>query len=250
MSVQEYNAYGEALERLLRLRTDPIAVKMIETENDIPAGAIRPRKDRGYHLAQCQAFAMSRRQNETVAMLKEDHWCFAPLMAYGLVEDPDDEFVNTTTHFPRFPEGKYIGMVTGPLKTATFEPDMVLVYADPGQIVKLLMAVKFGDGALINSIFDPIDSCAYAIVPVIEEGEYRITIPDPGEIARAAVRGDKVIFSIPKHKLQVIVEYLKTSADSKQPSFETVEMRPDFPRPEFYDRLFRKWGLDTEPENR
>jgi len=85
----EFNSYGEELERLLLLRTSPIAVKMLEKEEDIPEEAIRPRRDCGIHLAQCQAFAMSRRQRATVAMLKEDNWCWAPLIAFGLVEPPD-----------------------------------------------------------------------------------------------------------------------------------------------------------------
>lgn len=248
MSVNDYHAFGEELERLLLLRGSPIAVKMLEKEGDIPEEAIRPKKDRGHHLAQCQAFAMSRREGETVAMLKEDHWCFAPLMAYGLVEDPQDEFVSSMTSFPCFELGRYIGMVTAPLKKAAFEPDMVLVYAEPGQVRKLLMAVKFGDKSLVNSVFDPIDSCVWAVVPVIESGEYRITIPDPGEYARAATRDDMLIFSIPKDKLDTIVSSLKLieERERKGPAFHQIEMRPDFPQPEFYQRLFKKWGLDTE----
>ena len=68
--LMDFNSYGEELEKRLILRTSPIAVKMLEKESDIPEGAIRPLKDRGYHLAQCQAFAMSRREGTTVAMLK------------------------------------------------------------------------------------------------------------------------------------------------------------------------------------
>jgi len=82
--ISEFNNYGEELERLLLLRTSPIAVKMLEKEEDIPKEAIRPKRDRGYHLAQCQAFAMSRRRGETIAMLREDNWCWAPLIGYGL----------------------------------------------------------------------------------------------------------------------------------------------------------------------
>jgi uncharacterized protein (DUF169 family) len=57
-SLSEFNRYGEEIEKLVMLRTSPIAVKMIEKESDIPEGAIRPKRDRGYHLAQCQAFSM------------------------------------------------------------------------------------------------------------------------------------------------------------------------------------------------
>ena len=49
--VSEINRFGEELEQLLLLQTSPIAVKMLEKEDDIPEGTVRPKKDRGYHLA-------------------------------------------------------------------------------------------------------------------------------------------------------------------------------------------------------
>ena len=82
--LETYNKFGEELENGLLLRTSPIAVKMLEKEADIPEGAFRPFKDEGYHLAQCQAFSLSRMEGKTVAMLKEDHWCPTALMAYGM----------------------------------------------------------------------------------------------------------------------------------------------------------------------
>ena len=244
----DYNRYGEEIERVLKLKTSPIAVKMLERESDIPEGALRPKKDKGYHLAQCQAFAMSRRQGATVAMLKEDHWCWAPLMAYGLVEDPHDSFVDAVSSFPRFEYGKYIGMVTAPLKTAKFEPDAVLIYSTPAQLRDLLMITKFQEKANIKSEFDPIDSCAYSTVPAIKDDQYRITIPDPGEYARAFAADDEIILSIPKSKLEGFVEGLKrmTRTRQNQDEWANVIMRPDFPRPDFYKALFKKWGLDTE----
>ena len=104
-TLKEYKSYGEELEKVLLLRTSPIAVKMLEREEDIPEEAIRPKRDRGYHLAQCQAFAMSRRQKATVALLKEDHWCWAHLIGYGLVEVP--EFCSSgDVYFPHFVESR------------------------------------------------------------------------------------------------------------------------------------------------
>lgn len=249
MSVEEYNNYCSEFEKYLFIRNKPVAVKMIKDEKEIPEGAIRPKKDRGHHIAQCQAFALSRRQGETVAMLKEDHWCFAPLMAYGLVEDPEDEFIKASTSCPRFERDKYIGMLTAPGDTAKFEPDMIMLYLEPGQVRKLLMAVKFGEKISVYSEFDPIDSCAYAIVPVIEKQEYRITIPDPGEYARSAAREDELIFSIPKTRIPVILSTLKDMAEADfGKAFENIEMLPDFPRPDFYKNAFKQWGLDTEED--
>ena len=42
---------------------------MIEREKDIPTETQRPLKDFGYHISQCQAFAMSRRSKMSIAVL-------------------------------------------------------------------------------------------------------------------------------------------------------------------------------------
>ena len=83
-TLREFNRYGEEVRKRLQLRTSPIAVKMLKTEEDIPEGAIRPKKDLHTHLALCQGFALSRRDDQTVAMFKEDHWCSIPVVAFGL----------------------------------------------------------------------------------------------------------------------------------------------------------------------
>ncbi len=247
-TIADYNRYGEELEKSLLLKTSPIAVKMLEKESDIPEGAFRPKRDRGYHLAQCQAFAMSRRQGMTIAILKEDQWCWAPLLAYGLVDDPHHPIVEAFAALPRFERGKYIGMVTAPLKSASFEPDLVLIYSDTAQLREMLSAVVFPEKKLVKSEFNPIDSCVYAVVPVMMDGQYRITLPDPGEASRAFAGDDEIIFSVPKDKVGALAEGVKRSAEMKKNAADWSHMilMPDFPRPDFYKELFKKWGLDVE----
>ncbi len=260
-TVKDFNSYGEELERLLLLKTSPIAVKMLEKEGDIPQEAIRPKRDRGYHLAQCQAFALSRRRRETIAMLKEDNWCWAPLIGYGLVKPFDEKTISPLIYivenmeaarkiaknFPRLEYGKYIGILSAPLKTASFKPDLVLIYSNTAQLRSLLLAVKFKEGFLVTSEFDPIDSCVYSTVPVILNGQYRITLPDPGEYERAMAGEDEIILSVPADKMAELVEGLEHFDKMKMGyKYFTMDMRPDFPRPEFYKELYRMWGLDVE----
>ena len=77
-------------------------------------------------------------------MLKEDHWCFAPLIAYGLVDRPNDPDISSSTAFPSFPTGRYIGIVSAPLKTAPFEPDVVIVLLrSPAQLRIMLLPIHF-----------------------------------------------------------------------------------------------------------
>ncbi len=246
--LKEYNRWGEDLERTLRLKTSPIAVKMLEKEEDIPKGAIRPEKDRGIHLAQCQAFAMSRREKETIAMLKEDNWCPGPLMAYGLVERPPvpEDRSAESTPYDSFPYGKYIGIVTAPLITANFEPDLLIVYSNTSQLRGMLLSMKNEERSLINSYFFPW-SCAYSVVNPILTGQYWIVLPDPGEYERALGGEDEMMFSIPKNKLEKFMTDFN-QAQSGMWRFDRFHpmMQNDFPLPEIYRKMFKEWGLKTD----
>jgi uncharacterized protein (DUF169 family) len=249
-TIKEYNTWGEELEKLLILKTSPLAIKMLEKESDIPEGAIRPRRDRHHHIAQCQAFAISRRERESIAMLKEDSWCWAPLVAYGLVDwRPAADVIlpkGQAEMMPKFEEGKYIGIVSAPLKTANFEPDVVLVYSNTCQLRNMIQVVKDREKALVTSQFDPIDSCVYSIVPVVLNGQYRITLPDPGEYKRAMAGEDEIIFSIPRNKIELIVSGLRRAEEQKRGyTHPGLALTSDFPQPEFYTKLFKLWDLES-----
>ena len=260
--LETLSKYGEEIEQLLRLKTSPIAVKFIQKEDEIPAGAFRPKKETGMHLAQCQAFAMSRREGKTVAMLRDDQWCWAPLIAYGLVDssaisfegdDIDPEMKGTlewikglSDDLPSFELDKYIGVLSAPLKSAEFVPDAVMIYSNNGQLRSMIMALKFKHGISPESDLEAFDSCIYALVPLLKNGKYRVTFPDPGEYERAMVGEDKVIFSMPSEKLDEFVEALR-NIEIKGLGYTGLKkgMQPDFARPEFYDVIFKTAGLDV-----
>jgi uncharacterized protein (DUF169 family) len=205
---------------------------------------------------------MSRRQRLTVAILKEDQWCWAPLIGFGLVEPPDLYLEGKTAFpfmvasleaakdlaktLPCLEYGRYVGIVSAPLKSAGFEPDLVLIYSNTAQLRSLLLAVKYKDGYLVTSQFDPIDSCVYSIVPVMLTREYRITLPDPGEYERALTGEDEIIFSVPRDRLEELVLGLKHFEEIELGYTQLVmEMKPDFQQPPFYQELFQTWGLDA-----
>jgi uncharacterized protein (DUF169 family) len=243
-TIKEFNRYGAELDNLLGLQTSPVAVKMLRKESDIPKSAIRPKKDRGYHLAQCQAFGMSRRERMEVAMLKEDNWCPGALLSYGIVPKPNNPDVKSQTNGEYFEYGKYIGILTAPLKKASFEPEAVIIYCDTNQLRIMLLSLKYEDRALVKSNYFPF-SCSNAVVPVILHNEYWINLPDPGEYARALTTAGEMMFSVPADKLPGLVESLK-DAERNVSGFanESMMMRPDFPQPDLYKKVFESWGMD------
>jgi uncharacterized protein (DUF169 family) len=250
-TLDDFRRFGEAIEKFVKLRTSPIAVKMLARESDIPEGAMRPQKDKGWHLAQCQAFSLSRRQGKTVAMLIEDNWCWGPLMAYGLVDpgiaEKYPELKNEVPRIPKLEHGKYIGIVSAPLRAATFIPDIVLIYCNNAQLNNMLHALSFAGEGMITSPIYPIASCALSVVPALS-GQYCATLPDPGELGRAMAGEDEIIFSFPAEKAEKLVAQLEMfeSMHFGYKDFAFMETCADFPRPEFYKKLFRECGLDAD----
>jgi uncharacterized protein (DUF169 family) len=223
---------------------------LLEREEDIPEEAIRPKKDRGIHLAQCQAFAISRREKTTIAMLKEDHWCPGPLTAYGVIERPQEQVLRDSKILPYayLEYGKYIGVVTAPLITTNFEPDVVIIYSNTSQLRSMLLSLKNEDRRLIKSNFFPI-SCASSVVSPMLTGKYWITLPDPGEYERALGGEDEMMFSVPRDLLEGFISDFRQAQEGEWGyTNSNLTIRPDFPRPDFYKKVFKDWGLDVEDE--
>jgi uncharacterized protein (DUF169 family) len=262
LSLKDLNGIGEEMEKRLQLRTSPVAVMLLEKEGDIPVGAIRPKKDRGTHLALCQAFAMSRREKATVAMLKEDNWCYLPVIAFGLAEPPDFFLEgNTFLKFsvdgpkaardlamalPRLECGKYIGVLSAPLSRASFEPDVVLIYCNTNQLRCLLSAIKYKDGYLVQSTLDPGGACFQSTVPVLQKGECQVTVPCGGDRAHAMAQDDEMIFSIPRSKLEDLMFGLRALDEAGRGYTRFApDMRPEYPLPDLYLKAGALMGLEV-----
>jgi len=243
-TVKEFNRHGEVLEDILQLRTSPVAVKMLTKKTEIPAGALRPKKDRHYHLAQCQAFALSRREGLTVAMLKEDHWCPAALMAYGMVPVPGGKNPPSLHPYDCFEYGKHIGVLTAPLKKAAFRPDVVIMYSNTAQLRSFLLSFGADDVPQVNGRFFP-PSCAHLVVSPMLKGGYWSVLPDPGEATRAFADEGEIIFAMPAAKVPALTAGLDKFKDQMYAyRNSSYYLQGDFPRPDFYKKMFKGWGLE------
>jgi len=259
--IQTLNEQARRLDDLLRLETYPLAVKWYEDARDVPAGAMFPMRDKGKHIALCQAFSLARMRGMTVAMEIRDHWCWNPLVAFGMVDCspgskafevikpligvPPKDADDFLARFPRLEAGKYKAVVVAPLYKADFMPDVILIYSNTAQLNMMLRAVKSQTGELVKSVFDGIDSCAYATVPTMLTREFRITIPDPGDVERARAGKDEIIFSVPPEKLHLILDGLERLSEHGMTYRTAPVVLPfDFERPPFYNELFKIWGLD------
>jgi uncharacterized protein (DUF169 family) len=252
------------LERYLRLKTYPLAIKLLTSEAEIPAEALRPRRDQGYQYNLCQTFALSRRNGRTIAMLKEDMYCFEPVIGYGMGEPPQ-EFLNGENRFPgdvetqeagrryaeQFPRletGRYIGVVSAPLGSATFEPDVVTIYCDSAQLVVLLMAREYKTGENLPVALSGHAACVYGVIPAIQSGGYQVAVPCRGDHITAMAGDEEMIFTVAMQKFDDFMVGLRTivEGEGKLTRLPMIhEMRPGAVQPASYARMAELMGMDV-----
>lgn len=256
--LSDYHDGGEELMRILRLKTHPIALRLLRNESEVPAAAVRPLRDMGYHLALCQAFQMVRREGAVIAMLKEDNWCPEPVLGFGLVPPPD-YFLEGRNRFPgdvdnldagrvfaeelpRLPVGECVGIVAAPLTSTPFEPGVVIIYCQPAQLNRLLLAREYFDGHNLPCELSSHAACVYGIVPVLMGQKTQVAVPCGGDRLCAMAGDDELLFSVAGDGLDELVTALrKLSAGKLQ-----YRIRPEYPLSESYLHLAKTMGYLDE----
>jgi len=223
-SLDAYKEIGKELENRLRLRTYPIGIKLLKEDSQIPQEAIRPMKDIGSRLATCQAFSMSRREGDTVAMMLRDMWCPESVIGFGLAEPPDfyfqgrHRFPQSTEsldagkawaeEFPRLQVGEISGILSAPMHSTTFEPDVFILYCDIHQLGTLLLAAACKSGHELTCTVGAKGGCVYSVVCAFQKQDYQVTVPCPGDRRFAMAEHDEIIFSLPAAKLKELMTSL------------------------------------------
>ncbi|MGC8909654.1 MAG: DUF169 domain-containing protein [Fervidicoccaceae archaeon] len=72
------------LMEILKLKSYPIGLRLLVDGEQPQEDAIRPLRDIKHNISMCQAFTIARREGKVIAMMKEDNWCFAPVISYGM----------------------------------------------------------------------------------------------------------------------------------------------------------------------
>lgn len=253
-----YHQCGEELERELRLKTYPMALKLLEKESDIPEDAKRPTRDLGFHLSLCQAFQLSRREGATIAMLLADNWCFEPVVGFGLAAPPErflqghnrfprdvaslEAGSNYAQEFPKLPTGKYIGVATAPLRATPFEPDVVVTYCDSAQLSLLLLGREYKEGRNLQCPLSSHAACVYAVVPALQERQCQVAIPCRGDHYLAMAGDEEMIFTVPREELEDLMVGLRhvRSTGSRLPRAYT--MRSEYQLGESYQQIAKIIG--------
>jgi dephospho-CoA kinase len=199
------------LERLMRLRSFPVAFKLLEDKGaiaDIPF--MRRVKHR---LTLCQLINLVRNFDWTVGAELNDFMSVVCPSIIGLTDIPaymkDGTFRSIVwtksradakkyeSEIPRLPLGKYEAVALAPLVYNPFDPDIVLIYANPAQMMLLINSLQFEDYEVLQFFCVGESSCSDAIARCYLQGKPALSIPCYGERRYGHAQDDELVIAIP-----------------------------------------------------
>jgi uncharacterized protein (DUF169 family) len=218
---------GEQLRRLVNPSTFPVAVTFLEREEDIPQKAKRPLRDLGVTMAPCQGSAMARRYGWTVAFTREDVGCAIAAHTYGWERVPDEKgpvhfltlmnyaadeaaAAEVLTGFLTLETGHDPIVLYSPLERTLIPPDVVLIYANPAQMMRLIHGITYHEGRPIESSFSGrAASCTEGVLGAYLNQTPKVVVPGNGDRVWAGCQDHEMVMAIPGDQLAKLVEGLE-----------------------------------------
>lgn len=262
MDLEELHKMGEKLERWLRMNKHPVAVKLLKSKDEVPEGAIIPTEDWKHKFALCQSISRAEDGHEqTIAMFKEDHWCFEPVIGLGLVDRipefleghhryPDsvktlEAGAEWCQNMPYFEKWRYKGIVVGPVNKCNFVPDLIVMHINGLMVTYLMILKNYLDGKDINCQLSGHAACVYAIVPPMKKNQSHIAIPCRGDRTVARAQDGEIFYSIPVESLSDYVDAIQFEQDHNWGLPPRNKVKEEYPLKENYKNFGKKLGLDV-----
>lgn len=225
MRSMEAKELGEAILKHIRPDTFPVGIKIVKNEADLPSRAKRPGSDLGERITICQAVAYARRYGWTIAMDGEDLSCpiakvafgYKPALDYytdgnlvcGMYTKDFESAKKTEADVPKLSAEESGYYVAFPLDRAPMNPDVVVVYANSAQVMRLVAGMLYQRGGSIPSTFSSRADCADIAIRTMQTGQPQVILPCYGDRVFAQTQDHEMAFSFAFKDAQELVEGLE-----------------------------------------
>lgn len=227
MDLKEVN---EALNTYIRPQTFPVAYKLVKADEDLPERVRRPLQDLGHPIALCQATALTRRYGWTLAVGREDQCCIGGEQAMGFAsEGGAGPVAKESRHAP----GTYKYLVTATLDRADFEPDVIALYGNSAQIMRLTQSALGGPGGsgTVNAVATGFGDCGDIVARTVLSDECQTILPSGGDRVFGSTQDHEMIFAMPWSRVEAVVQGLANThkAGFRYPVITDIRHRPNLP---------------------
>jgi dephospho-CoA kinase len=199
------------MELLMRLKSFPVAFKLLENKKALSEIPFVRRVTNKSTL--CQMINLVRNFDWTVGAEVNDFMSVVCPSIIGLADTPDymkdgtfRSIVWTQSRadakkyeaaIPRLPLGRYEAVALAPLVYNPFDPDIVLIYANPAQMILLINALQFEDYEVMQFFCVGESSCSDVIARCYLEDKPSMSIPCYGERRYGHAQDDELVMAIP-----------------------------------------------------
>jgi uncharacterized protein (DUF169 family) len=229
----EWNEKAQALTTLIRLSTFPLAIRMVESADAFPEKTRRPYKDLGFKTNVCAGMTLARKYGWTVGITAEDNICPAASYTYGWSSsEPDSEknfadfmeamgyaadrnaaisIVASAKQF-KLAKGQYAGIVFSPLEKSRIEPQLVMIFCNAAQLMRLVHGATHQTSISLKSVFSgKFGSCTEGVLQVLKTKESKVVLPGNGDRVWAMVQDDELALVTPVECLDSLIQGLEAT---------------------------------------
>ncbi len=269
LTKRNYRKIGKNFVNKLRLKTHPLAIKMLKPDEKPPLFA--PALDEFFDekdMASSLIFNHFRRLDGSVTVRNRNISDKTASIHLGFETLSDkDTFYKAMEHFAGFKRdakaeqnsfetssffhpGTYDAMVISPLPLTFVKPDVVLVFGQPVALSLLILAATY-DGDNIESRFNGTASViSEGIVGAMKTNRCQVVNPSPDERAQAAIQDDEMVFAIPGSLLSQVDKQLLRAGNKiarpgrspfsfpyANPNWGNIKIQGETPAPELWGHL-------------
>ena len=215
---------NDELEFYVRPQAFPLGIKMLKKGDTLPEKTKIPSKDFDLRIAVCQGISISRRYGWTISMGREDINCPLTKVAFGfekegeryssgkaccgMYTETEEAGARTESMVPKFNYREYESILVFPLSRGKDIPDLVLIYGNSAQVMRLLTGALYKSGGYLNSSFSGRIDCADIIIQTMKSKKCEVILPCYGDRVFAQTEDYEMAFTIPYEKVGEVLDGL------------------------------------------
>lgn len=252
-----YEQEARELEGYIRPAAFPVAIRVMKPGEALPPKVKQPFRDLKVRISICQAMSMARRYGWNVAVGPQDQSCpiaqvalgFAESLpfyeegnlAYGMYAETMESGAQAEAEIPKFKLGETQCILIGPLAKANFNPEIIVVYANSAQVMRLVAGAVYKKGGYLPSRVAPRADCADIIVGTLRENHAQVILPCYGDRVFGMTQDHEMCFAIPYNQFG---DLLKGLAGTEKGGIRypiPVHLRTEADFPPKYKQLAEMW---------
>jgi uncharacterized protein (DUF169 family) len=213
MPTKSLSELENAIEKYVRPDTFPLAIRKMQLGEFPPEKVKRPKQDLDLTFSICQGITMARRYGWALAMGKEDLSCPIAQIAFGFEDELDyytkgnltdgmytktcDLGQKTEAAIAKFTKDEAGTILIAPLSRTSFTPNVILIYGNSAQVMRMVAAALYHSGGEISSTFTARADCSDIIIKTIQKDKPQVILPCYGDRVFGQTHDHEMAFTIP-----------------------------------------------------